>query len=683
MKSLYFFFIFVLLVVTNISAQGIHSLDSLEDVFETTKDTLNKINAGRRLWYTNLRFYNFCLYNNDAYKKNVQYYQNELVPLELLCNKLPVRFTKEIDQMVYKMEAYQYNLDYDSLLFVGKQIRKKINKQTEGLVSNKQTELLISLMVYQAEVVSFNNDINKAISILIEALSIAEQKNLLASQIRVKYSISKLLLYNFSKNQYAYDKAFDILRDIKQQVELVDDTEVFNKTKYREKIDYFFEEDYPTKDSGFFIHLDSYLVYLFGEDLYNDLQNKLYYYNNLDSNYVNKKIEKLNAIEAILESHNFENTYLYAQLQNSIGYLYYTLGNYKNAYRYLNWVYEILETKAYVNTRLFDYEQLYTTLEQTSKALGQYEQAYKFALEANDYKLKKSDNSFVSVINLIKAYENSRIQKLQEDINSQRIKKLIAYFALALIAIAVTFFIISYRSYVKNHKILTNKNIELERTIHENLELEKKIENIQTAIAKDLHDNFGNRISNIVTTHSILKDINENKTKINQDSFTHFSNSLEECLCRLTQDIKDLIWVNNKDNNSLKKVIKRIKTYVDEESHNQITKVCLLLNLEQNDYRLPKFWNRQLLLIIKEAINNALKHANATKIDVSITVTNSNILVVKCVDNGVGFDFKELNRVSGLDNMKTRAASIDCELSFVSEKNKGTSISLSGRIKNF
>ncbi len=683
MRLLTLFLVAVLIAAENVPAQSIHSLDSLEDAFKNTKDTLSKIDAGRRLWYTNLRFYNFCLYNNAIYKERVISYRNQLIPLELSCKKLPVRFGKEIDQLVYKMEEYQYNLNYDSFLWTGEQAIAKIQEQNGATACKKQIELLIGLMIYEAEVISFNDDINKAISILIEALSIAEKQNLQTSEIRVKYSISKLLLYNFSKNPYAYDKAFDILKDIKNQVEQVDDTEVFSKANYRKKIDYYLDENYPTKDLGFFIHLDSYLVYLFGEELYNNLRSKMDYYHTLDSTSTYKKIESLNEMETLMKDHGFDNTYLYAQIQNSIGNLYFAQGDYVKAYTYLNWVYELLESKTYVNTHLFDYEQLYTTLEQTSKALGQYEKAYKFAQEAGDYKLKKSDNSFVSVINILKAYESSQINKLQQDISSQRIKKLIAYSALTIVTIIVVFFIISYRSYVKNHKIVTKKNIELEKTIHENHELEKKIENIQTAIAKDLHDNFGNRISNIVTTHSILKDINGSKTKVDQDSFLYFSNNLEESLCRLTQDIKDLIWVNNKDNNSLKKVIERIKAYVNEESHEQTTKVALSLNLEQDDYRLPKFWNRQLLLITKEAINNALKHARATLVNVNITVNASKVLVITCIDNGVGFNFEKLNRVSGLDNMRVRAASIDCSIALVSEKNKGTSITLSGQIEDF
>ncbi|MFV0564426.1 MAG: sensor histidine kinase [Flavobacteriaceae bacterium] len=678
MKILKYFYIPLLLMVGNLAAQDIYSLDSLKEVFETTKDTLNKIDAGRRLWYTNLRFYNFCLYNNDDYKQQAEYYRNKVNLLELSYKNTPVRFNREIDQIIYKMEDYQYNLKYDSLLWVGRQAINKINQLKTKTNGNTQIELLIGLMAYQAEVVSFNNDINAAVIFLIEALKIAEEENLETSEIRVKYNISKLLLYNFYNNPYAYDKAFDILKNIKEDIKTVKSTEVFSKADYEDKINYYFTHYSPGESKGLYIDLDAYFVYLLGKELYNAVNEKIEHYNALGHAPIEEKIANLKEITTLLEAHNFKNTYLYAQLQNRIGDHYFQASNYKAAYYPLNWVFELLESKQYINTHLFDYEKLYTSLEQISKETGHYEKAYLFSQKANDFKLKKSANSFVSVISLLKAYESSQIHKLQQDISKQRFKKLVAYSVLIVIAIVVTFFMFSYRANVLSHREISQKNTELEKTMHEKLELEKKIENIQTAIAKDLHDNFGNRISNIVTTHSILKDINNSEKGLDHNNFTHFSNCLEESLYRLTQDIKDLIWINNKDNNSLQKVIERIRLYVSEESHSQTTNVALSVKLSQPDYSLPKFWNRQLLLITKEAINNAIKHAKATEINVAVTVNSNNFLTIACTDNGIGFNIEELNRISGLDNMRVRATSIDCQIKLESEQNKGTTIVLFG-----
>jgi signal transduction histidine kinase len=83
---------------------------------------------------------------------------------------------------------------------------------------------------------------------------------------------------------------------------------------------------------------------------------------------------------------------------------------------------------------------------------------------------------------------------------------------------------------------------------------------------------------------------------------------------------------------------------------------------------------KNLLLISKEAINNILKHAHATNIDISLGSEKDQI-VLKIQDNGVGMEDSE-NTFSGngLKNMKYRAQKIRGILSIKSEKGKGTTI---------
>ena len=77
--------------------------------------------------------------------------------------------------------------------------------------------------------------------------------------------------------------------------------------------------------------------------------------------------------------------------------------------------------------------------------------------------------------------------------------------------------------------------------------------------------------------------------------------------------------------------------------------------------------------IIQEAINNALKYANATQIDVDFSSKNT-VYELKITDNGIGFDLNNIEFGNGINNMKKRAHELEAEFEITSQLNKGTTI---------
>ena len=64
-----------------------------------------------------------------------------------------------------------------------------------------------------------------------------------------------------------------------------------------------------------------------------------------------------------------------------------------------------------------------------------------------------------------------------------------------------------------------------------------------------------------------------------------------------------------------------------------------------------------LVLIVQEAINNAIRHADASVITV-YSYTSENLWQIEIADNGIGFDLKladEKLESYGIENMKERA----------------------------
>ena len=104
--------------------------------------------------------------------------------------------------------------------------------------------------------------------------------------------------------------------------------------------------------------------------------------------------------------------------------------------------------------------------------------------------------------------------------------------------------------------------------------------------------------------------------------------------------------------------------------------------------RLPQKIENNVFRIIQEAINNAIKYSQASRIDVSLHQTESSI-VIAVKDNGQGFDEKLVEKRSvniesgrGFFNMYERTEYINGSLDVKSEPGKGTIIMLTIPVKS-
>jgi len=92
----------------------------------------------------------------------------------------------------------------------------------------------------------------------------------------------------------------------------------------------------------------------------------------------------------------------------------------------------------------------------------------------------------------------------------------------------------------------------------------------------------------------------------------------------------------------------------------------------------PRLDSRLEILIYRcgyELINNAVKHANATAINVQLMVNNG-IVSLTVHDNGTGFDPQAVKTGMGLENIRTRIAVYNGKMNILSAPNKGTEISI-------
>lgn len=196
-----------------------------------------------------------------------------------------------------------------------------------------------------------------------------------------------------------------------------------------------------------------------------------------------------------------------------------------------------------------------------------------------------------------------------------------------------------------------------------------ELEKIRTRIATDLHDDIGATLSSI----SMYSDAVKKQVK---DSMPHLEpvlNKMGENSREMVAGMSDIVWAINPANDAGEKLIQRIENYATDMCAVKNIKLHFLANEKLKSLRLPLEQRKNVYLIFKEAINNAVKYSAAKNIFVAISQSDKElILMVK--DDGCGFDDATVKKGNGLQNMQLRANEIKASLKISSAKDKGTLI---------
>lgn len=193
-------------------------------------------------------------------------------------------------------------------------------------------------------------------------------------------------------------------------------------------------------------------------------------------------------------------------------------------------------------------------------------------------------------------------------------------------------------------------------------------------ISADMHDDLGAGM----TTISLYSELAKNKLKDNPiPEIDKISSSANELLNKMNA----IIWSMSSSNDSLGNMIAYIRSYALEYFEN--TGVDCKIEIAEN---LPNIQvigeiRRNVFLVVKEALNNILKHAGATEVQIKL-IRENNSLILYIHDNGKGFDPQHERQFgNGLKNMKKRMKELEIE--FTIENKNGTLITLKREVKSF
>ena len=83
--------------------------------------------------------------------------------------------------------------------------------------------------------------------------------------------------------------------------------------------------------------------------------------------------------------------------------------------------------------------------------------------------------------------------------------------------------------------------------------------------------------------------------------------------------------------------------------------------------------------IIIELLNNSIKYANATTVDIDL-ILDDDKLILNYHDDGVGFDLEKVEKGLGHVNIVNRSQSLNGDYEYFSEINKGMTFKLTIKV---
>ena len=191
--------------------------------------------------------------------------------------------------------------------------------------------------------------------------------------------------------------------------------------------------------------------------------------------------------------------------------------------------------------------------------------------------------------------------------------------------------------------------------------------------AADLHDDIGSTLSSIF----LMSEMTSSNDK--QSRLAEVLKKISENSRDILNSMDDIIWSVNPQDDSLVNLTVRLREYAIPVCESKGIDLTMNIDDITDKTKLGMNERRNIFLITKEAINNAVKHSGCSALSVVFSISGKYIEVT-VTDNGHGFDPESPSSRNGVKNMKRRAQQIDSELYITSEKGEGTTVRL--KIKN-
>jgi signal transduction histidine kinase len=192
---------------------------------------------------------------------------------------------------------------------------------------------------------------------------------------------------------------------------------------------------------------------------------------------------------------------------------------------------------------------------------------------------------------------------------------------------------------------------------------------LRNRIAADLHDEVGSSLSSINMLSQMAAQQDDRGSQ--KDILERMRNNARETMDKMG----DIVWMIKPGETEAASLKQRMERFAYEICSAKNIGLSLRLD-DLEKIKLSMDQRKNIYLVFKEALNNAVKYSGTERIAVSTGIQNR-ALVLEVRDEGEGFDTSLVQKGNGLDNIKNRAAELGGKLEIDSTPGEGTLVKLS------
>ncbi len=295
--------------------------------------------------------------------------------------------------------------------------------------------------------------------------------------------------------------------------------------------------------------------------------------------------------------------------------------------------------------------------------------AYKKHIFYKDSILNTETNSKIAELEVQFETNKKEKQLLEKEIEVKNSRnKLIAVSALALF-IGLVGFLIYRQQKLKNKQ--QEQEFELKSAIAQ-IEMQNQLQEQRLSISRDLHDNIGAQLTFVISSVDNLKFGNQ----IGDSKIVHQLTKISDFTKSTIIELRDTIWAMNKNEFSFEDLRSRIFNFIEKAKiAKEDIEFSFKIDATLSDVRFSSLQGINIYRTIQEAINNAMKYAEAATISVDVEKIDDQIKIV-IQDDGIGFDLNEVEIGNGIQNMKKRMSDVGATFELISKQNKGTIVTI-------
>ena len=187
-----------------------------------------------------------------------------------------------------------------------------------------------------------------------------------------------------------------------------------------------------------------------------------------------------------------------------------------------------------------------------------------------------------------------------------------------------------------------------------------EMERMRTRIATDLHDDIGANLTRIALLSEVA----------NQQAVNGTVKTLLPSIAGIAREsvasMNDIVWAIAPEHDSLLDLTRRMRQHAEEVFTMRDIDLSFNAPAADTDLKLSVGVRRDVLLIFKEAVNNAARHSSCSQVEINFSVENSKLLL-QIKDNGAGFTADPEVDGQGLRSMSRRAKALGGDLTIESD----------------